>query len=105
MAAKRGLCAAPEAAGSLQAACSDFLAKHTACYGDTHVKPKHHWAQDLGAQLARDATVLDAFVIERQHLMVKRICEYVENTSQYEVPSRVWLPAGLTSESTAATPD
>ncbi len=34
-------------------------------------KPKHHWLLNVPAQIAKDNVVLDAFVIERQHVLVK----------------------------------
>ncbi len=35
---------------------------------------------DLAPQLVRDSAIVDAFVIERQHLLVKRVAEHVKNT-------------------------
>ena len=35
------------------------------------IKPKHHWLMHVPQQIARDNAVIDAFVIERQHLLVK----------------------------------
>ena len=40
---------------------------------------------DLGPQVRRDRMILDAFVIERQHLLVKSVAEHVRNTSKFEV--------------------
>ncbi len=60
------------------------MRRHVECYGTDYVKPKHHWACDLAQQFRLDACVLDAFVIERQHLLVKSIAEHVKNTSIYE---------------------
>lgn len=73
-----------QAADALETAMSSFLRKHSECYGDTYMKPKHHWACDLAEQFRRDMAVLDAFVIERQHLLVKSIAEHVRNTATYE---------------------
>ena len=46
--------------------------------------PKHHWAFDIAQQWRDTGVVLDAFVIERQHLMIKRVAEPVKNTKEYE---------------------
>ena len=35
------------------------------------IKPKHHWLMHVPQQIARENAVIDAFVIERQHLLVK----------------------------------
>ena len=58
---------------------------HQEAYGTVLLKPKHHWLLDIPTQLRRDGMVLDAFVIERQHLMVKGVAEHVRNTALYEV--------------------
>lgn len=61
-----------------------FLAAHKDAYGLQHLRPKHHWALDLTAQIRRDQCILDAFIIERQHLMVKALAEPVRNTLCFE---------------------
>jgi hypothetical protein len=48
------------------------------------VKPKHHWALDLPAQLRRDGVLVDCFIIERKHLFVKKAAAHIDNTSRYE---------------------
>lgn len=55
----------------LAAASSEYLVSHKAAYGVAHIKPKHHWLLDISAQVARDNIMLDLFVVERQHLLVK----------------------------------
>ena len=62
-----------------------FLQLRKAVYGDSLLKPKHHWQLDVGRQFRRDGVVLDAFVIQRSHLAVKRVADYVENTRTFEV--------------------
>lgn len=42
-----------------------------AAYDIYVIKPKHHWLMHVPEQIARDNVVLDAFVIERQHVLVK----------------------------------
>jgi len=44
------------------------------CYGIAHIKPKHHWLMHIPSQLEKHQAILDAFVVERQHLLVK-VCE------------------------------
>ena len=84
VAAKRGLLAIGECADQFEQAYQDFLRLHQECYGSSHIKPKHHWAMDLPQQWRQDRMVLDAFVIERGHLLIKSISEPVKNTTQFE---------------------
>ncbi len=72
--------------GSAQLAecAKDFLLKHQVAYGSELLKPKHHWMLDIAQQVSRDRGVLDAFVIERQHLLVKQVAEHVRNLRDYE---------------------
>ena len=48
------------------------------------MKPKHHWAMDLPDQLRRDGVLVDCFIIERQHLFVKKSAAHIINVSKYE---------------------
>ena len=84
VAAKNCTISANEAADRLDIATPSFVSLHQLCYGDKFLKPKHHWVLDLAAQIRRDQMALDAFIIERQHLMVKGVAEPVRNTSTYE---------------------
>ena len=61
-----------------------FFDLHKAAYGEDHIKPKHHWMLDIPPQLLRDGLVLDAFVIERQHLLVKNVANHIVNTRVFE---------------------
>lgn len=63
---------------------TSFADLHKKAYGTQHIKPKHHWMLDIPSQMRRDGLVLDAFVIERQHLTVKGVAEHVRNTSNFE---------------------
>ena len=65
-------------------AISHFRRLHQIAYGSVYIKPKHHWMMDIPAQLVRDQCVLDAFKIERTHLLVKGIADHVRNTSCFE---------------------
>lgn len=73
-----------DASAALQRAAQDHLQLHTVAYGQVHVKPKHHWLQDVPAQIAADDLVLDAFVVERVHLRIKAVAEQVDNTTAFE---------------------
>jgi hypothetical protein len=61
-----------------------LLRLHQIAYGSVYIKPKHHWMMDIPAQLVRDQCVIDAFIIERTHLVVKGIADNVRNTSCFE---------------------
>jgi hypothetical protein len=50
----------------------DHLAKHKLCYGDSHILPKHHFSLHLEQQLRRDKILIDTFVHERRHKLLKR---------------------------------
>jgi hypothetical protein len=65
-------------------AISHYHRLHQIAYGTRYVKPKHHWMMDVPAQLVRDQCVLDAFIIERTHLLVKGIADNIRNTSCFE---------------------
>ena len=73
-----------ESVAELQATMQRHLQKHIAVYGCSHIIPKHHWLIDTAAQFLQDTLVLDAFVIERTHLAVKSIADFVKNTICYE---------------------
>jgi len=72
------------AAARLEQATVTHLRRHQAVYGDLAIKPKHHWQLDVPDQIRRDGMVLDAFIIERTHLTVKRLADHVTNTTTYE---------------------
>ena len=84
LAIKQGLLPVDDGAAQLETATRTFLELHKVCYGGQHLKPKHHWMLDLGPQVRRDRMILDAFVVERQHLVVKSVAEHIRNTSNYE---------------------
>lgn len=82
--AKRRLIDPAAAARQLDDAVQSHLALHVAAYGTGELKPKHHWLLDIPSQVLRDGCVLDAFVIERQHLLVKSVAEHIDNTKAFE---------------------
>ncbi len=81
---KMGLIAAGHGADRLQELAAQHLQAHLDVYGDSYIRPKHHWMQDFPAQVLRDGLVLDAFVVERTHLDVKRVAETVQNTTRFD---------------------
>ena len=84
VAAKAGLKDIDEAADELHLAMVSYLQVHKAVYDRSLIRPKVHWMLDIPAQLKRDRLIIDAFVIERQHLLVKRVSEHIKNLSQFE---------------------
>ena len=81
---KRGDTTAAVAAPRVQSALTQHSILHQREYGTRTIRPKHHWMLDIPSQIARDQLVIDCFVIERQHLLVKGIAEHVDNLSSYE---------------------
>jgi hypothetical protein len=81
---KRGLVSPLLGAPRLRTLGERQLQLHLTAYGTEAVLPKHHWFLDLPQQLERDGCVIDAFVIERQHLTVKGVAEHIKNTIQCE---------------------
>jgi hypothetical protein len=77
-----GSCAA--IAPHVSASAAAHLESHIAAHGTGLVRPKHHWQMHFGDQLLRDGIVLDAFVIERMHLISKRVADPVKNLARFE---------------------
>ena len=73
-----------DGARRMDEAAQDFLKAHQEVYGELHLKPKHHWSLDISQQWRQDRMGLDAFVIERQHLLIKAVAEKVDNTQTFE---------------------
>ena len=70
--AKRGSVSGHEAGASLVTAVCRHIRLHLEAYGTDHVKPKHHWMLDCAIWVRKHGIVLDAFILERLHLRVKR---------------------------------
>ena len=81
---KQGKISMPEGARSLRAATASFLTIHQRCYGSEHMKPKHHWLFDIAEQWLLHELVVDAFLIEKEHLLAKPIADRTDNTSTFE---------------------
>ena len=60
------------------------LKAHKTAYGSEHIKPKHHYAFHVPAQIQRNGFVLDAFTLERKHRAAKRVANACDNTSSFE---------------------
>jgi len=82
--AKRGLARVQDAADALDVSLRRFMQLHIVAYGDGHIKPKHHWLLDVPNQFRRDSLIIDALVIERNHLLVKGVADQCKNTSTFE---------------------
>jgi len=79
--------------GALDAKLSRHLAAHKLAYGDQFLKPKHHFAFHNALQLTRDHFMLDCFVHERKHQVLKHAGSLIKNTRVFErlVSSRALL--------------
>lgn len=81
---KRGIDAPAVAVPALRTALSRHLELHKAAYGDQYIRPKHHWMLDVPDQVIKDGMVLDAFVLERHHSLVKAVADHIDNTVNFE---------------------
>ena len=73
-----------EILAELQTAIDDSLRLHIATYGTEKVRPKHHRMHHIPLQIARDKWVVDAFTMERLHLVVKESFSYLRNHADFE---------------------
>ena len=74
----------PEASLLLKRAISTHMQLYIAAYGDEELKPKHHWMYDIAEQMESLLCVVDAFIIERIHLRIKRNAEKVHELRVFE---------------------
>ena len=94
---KRGQIKMDAAVERLEKAMVDHMRMHKAAHGTEHIKPKHHWMFDVLERFRRDILyfmgvrkedlmnfVVDAFFLERSHLICKDAAENVDNTRRYE---------------------
>ena len=84
LAAKRFRKPMAVAGRELRAQLSEYLSRHKAIYGDTHIRPKHHWAFDVCDQLETDSMVIDAFTLERLHLRIRKNADHACTLHNYE---------------------
>ena len=82
--AKNGSLPMRQAGAELRAAVSEHMSKHVIAYGDSHIKPKHHYMYDICDQFGRNPAVIDAFIIERLHLRVKAVADPICCTTTFE---------------------
>ena len=73
----------------LNAAAGRHMSLHKSVYGDSLIKPKHHWMFDIAQQWLDQQPgipeiVVDAFSIEKLHLRVKPVADRTDNTSNFE---------------------
>ena len=60
------------------------LRLHIETFGTSMVRPKHHRMFHIPQQIAKHKCVLDMFVVERLHLIVKESFAYMSNTVDFE---------------------
>ena len=85
--AKRGITTLRDAAQRLRGAAVHALTTLFAAHGREHTKPKHHWLFDIAELMEIHQALellLDAFVVERNHLHAKNVAQHVRNTSCFE---------------------
>ena len=82
--AKEGGLSARKAARLLTRAAQRHLEKHKIAYGTARMKPKHHWIFDIALQLVDCEFVLDAFLIEKEHILARQCADPVKNTAVFE---------------------
>lgn len=81
-----------------------FMEAHRAAYGTERIKPKHHYAMHNALQAERGDLVLDCFVHERKHQVLKRAANPIKNTIRFEssVLARVLLEQSRQLQALAA---
>ena len=85
--AKRGITTLRVAAQRLRDAAVHALTTLFAAHGREHAKPKHHWLFDIAELMEIHQAMellLDAFVVERNHLHAKDCAQHVRNTRCFE---------------------
>ena len=70
---------------SLRAAVDASIELHIRAYGDALIKPKHHRMQHVADQILRDGHVLDCFLIERLHVLIKRVLSNIRGETERAV--------------------
>ena len=72
-------------ADTLTAAIKKHLDLFKAAYGDSAVRPKHHFALHLGPMLARFPFLMSTFVHERKHRLVKKYTRDRRNLTNWDL--------------------
>ena len=68
----------------LEAAIDMMIALQIAAYGESVIRPKHHRMQHIASQIRKHKFVIDAFVIERLHLLIKEALLQAHNPLIFE---------------------
>lgn len=84
IACKRGMRSPADTAVVVRRLACEHLRQHIHAYGTDSVKPKAHWNLDVADQFAIDNAVVDMFIVERNHLTVKRTADNVKNCQRFE---------------------
>jgi hypothetical protein len=84
MLTKRGRVKCSESPRVLADMVQRHFAAHLRAYGESLLKPKHHYTLHIPPQIAADGFLFDSFTCERLHLSVKKVAEAIRNTSTYE---------------------
>ena len=74
------------AAAKLRSATTHYFERTKIAHGDS-LKPKAHWLYDIADSMQNHSKLeilLDAFVLERNHLHTKRIASHMKNTASFE---------------------
>ena len=71
-------------ARELASALARHMDSHKRAYGTSNIKPKHHQAMHIPAQVLRDKLLLDCFVHERKHQVIKQCAQNIDNTREFE---------------------
>ena len=74
----------PEPPQHFRACMEGFMRCHGDAYGSASFKPKHHWSMHLPAQYATDGMLVDTFVLERKHTLLKTVGRDIRHTGRYE---------------------
>eukprot|EP00929_Paragymnodinium_shiwhaense_P121202 TRINITY_DN9335_c0_g1_i4.p1 TRINITY_DN9335_c0_g1~~TRINITY_DN9335_c0_g1_i4.p1 ORF type:complete len:618 (+),score=102.22 TRINITY_DN9335_c0_g1_i4:74-1927(+) len=74
----------PAVRAGLRQGIQDHFARHKDVYGTGSVVPKFHYNMHLAQQIEQDSCLIDMFVIERHHTVVKRLANHVRKTTTYE---------------------
>ncbi len=82
LAAKHEVSSCAVIAPRLQEAAATHSQAHILAYGPDSVRPKHHWAHALGAQVIRYHLVSAAFAIELINPLVKTVSARATHTSR-----------------------
>ena len=68
----------------LRTAVCKFLYLFANTFGFDYMIPKFHWLLHFGSHLLNFGTLISCFVHERKHRMVKRYCNEILNTEEFE---------------------